>query len=742
MSQGASTPIEVRVAGKDMLQIAKYADTIVQKMKTVTYLRDVQISQPLKMPTIEINIDRDKAAQWGVTVDEIARSVTASTSSSRFTQKIQWLDEKAAYTYQVQVQVPEYVMQTVDELKEISLTRGKARPVLADVATFNTKEVPGEYDRMGPRRFLTINANIHKKDLGTATTAVQQILHNMGEPPKGIKTEVLGVSRLFSETMDSLQTGLSFAVLIIFLLLAANYQSVKLSAAVLVTVPAVILGSLLLLLQTGSTLNLQSYMGIIMSIGVSVANAILIVTNAEQLRLEYRDAEKAAVMAASIRLRPILMTSLAMIAGMIPMASGMGEAGEQSAPLGRAVIGGLIASTFAALFILPLAFAAMQKKSTLESPSLLPDLKRKKLGEMLKLSSLLIGIVLLANACGNTHKPVDMTAGKPQPVQTVECTQVVRRPLSSVAKLPGELKPFEAVAIYPKVTGFLKQVPVDMGTVVRKGQVLMVLEAPEIAQHLQAAKARYAQVQAISLHSKDRYERIRKTAETPGAVSPYELESAKATMKADEATLEAEKANVAAIETSMAYLTVTAPFDGIITERNVHPGALVGPDTKGGDKPPLVLQQEKKLRLVVYAPEYLNVDDKGMVSYQLSSNPGKTYQARIARYAGAMSAGMRSEAYEMDIQAEDRLVKPGMFAEVLLPLKVNAQSFVVPGSTIVNTTTGKYLIALDEGRHTRFIHVKEGISSNDSTEVFGQLAGNEQVLLHPSADITEGAILK
>jgi multidrug efflux pump subunit AcrB len=156
-------------------------------------------------------------------------------------------------------------------------------------------------------------------------------------------------------------------------MLAANFQSFKVSAVVLATVPAVILGSLLLLLATGSTLNLQSYMGIIMSVGVSISNAVLLITNAEQLRLHNGDALKSAREAAALRLRPIMMTAMAMVVGMIPMASGVGEAGDQSAPLGRAVVGGLIASTFAALFILPLAFAWGQEKSSTKSVSLEAD---------------------------------------------------------------------------------------------------------------------------------------------------------------------------------------------------------------------------------------------------------------------------------------------------------------------------------------------------------------------------------
>jgi len=373
MSEGANTPIEVQVAGKDMQQIQDYAYNVLAKLKQIPYLRDVQVNQPLNYPVISITLDRLKVSQLGLNVADIARSVTASTSSSRFTLKNLWLDEKNSYTYQVQAQVPEFVMNSMDELKEIPLVTGQSSPTLADVATFKINTSPGEYDRTGPRRFITVSANIYKKDLGTATADVQKALKSVGSAPKGLIATIEGMSNLLTETLSSLQNGLMFAILVIFLLLAANYQSFKLSLTVLVTIPAVILGSITALLITGSTLNLQSYMGMIMSTGVSVANAILIVTNAEYLRLEFKNSTRAAVTAASIRLRPILMTSFAMIAGMVPMASGMGEAGEQSAPLGRAVIGGLFASTIAALFILPLVFAWVQEKTTYDEPSLMPE---------------------------------------------------------------------------------------------------------------------------------------------------------------------------------------------------------------------------------------------------------------------------------------------------------------------------------------------------------------------------------
>jgi multidrug efflux pump subunit AcrB len=373
MAQGAATPIEVRVASKNIGDMQAYSARLMEKLRAIPYLRDVQVAQPLKFPTLVIRMNRQKLAQMGLGIDNVSRSISDATASSRYTLKNLWLDDAKQYTYNTQVQIPEYSMNSLEQLRDIPLVPGKMRPVLADAADISIDSLPGEYDRSGPRRFLTINANLYKKDLGSATTAVQKAIDEMGAPPNGLVAEIKGLSALLTETLSSLQGGLLAAIIVILLLLTANYQSFGLAIAVLATVPAVLTGALLILLATGATLNLQSYMGIIMSVGVSVANAILIVTNAEALRLEYRDPFRAATMAASIRLRPILMTSFAMIAGMIPMASGLGEAGDQSAPLGRAVIGGLVASTVAALFIVPLVYGWTQQKQSFTSVSLLPE---------------------------------------------------------------------------------------------------------------------------------------------------------------------------------------------------------------------------------------------------------------------------------------------------------------------------------------------------------------------------------
>ncbi|WP_447636861.1 efflux RND transporter permease subunit [Flavobacterium microcysteis] len=378
LSQGSPTPIEVRIAGKNKKLNEEYANKIIAKLNKISYFRDVQIAQPIKYPSLDINIDRTRAAQVGVDMNEVSRSLIASTSSSRYTEKNTWIDEKAGLSYSVQVQVPLNKMKSVHDMGEIPLLKNSTRPVLSDVATITPSFTYGENDNLGAMPYISVTGNIHQTDLGTASKDVQKTIASLGELPRGLFIEPIGLSKVLGETMSSLQAGLLVAIVVIFLMLSANFQSFRISLVILTTVPAVVLGSLLLLLLTGSTLNLQSYMGIIMSVGVSIANAVLLVTNAEQLRKHNGDALLSAREAASLRLRPILMTSVAMIAGMLPMAIGHGEGGDQVSPLGRAVIGGLLFSTFTVLIILPLIFAWVLGKTTTQSVSLDPEDKESK----------------------------------------------------------------------------------------------------------------------------------------------------------------------------------------------------------------------------------------------------------------------------------------------------------------------------------------------------------------------------
>jgi multidrug efflux pump subunit AcrB len=378
LNLGSNNPVEIAVVGRNFSQSRKIAEQLIQKLKAVEYLRDVQIATPLDYPGIRVDIDRVKAGQLGLTVDQVSKSTVAATSSSRFTQPNYWLDESTGTAYQVQVEYPQYRMNSADQLELIPLTNNAGNPLyLRDVATIKKNTSPGGYDRINQQRFITITSNIHNKDLGAAIKEVNKSISSLGELPTGVRIMVRGQAELLKDTMSELQSGLIIAIIVILLMLAIFFQSFKLSLAVLSIIPAVVLGSMLLLFLSGKTLNIQSYMGTIMAVGVAVANAILFITNAEHHR-RHEHSTGFAVVGAFNRLRPILMTSLAMIAGMIPLSIGLGEGGDQTAPLGIAVIGGLLFSTISTLIFLPMMYSWVVGRNPYKNPSLDPEDEHSK----------------------------------------------------------------------------------------------------------------------------------------------------------------------------------------------------------------------------------------------------------------------------------------------------------------------------------------------------------------------------
>ena len=373
LSQGTNNPVEIRVSGMMKKMNSMYAEKLLTKIKEIEYMRDQQIPQSMSYPALQINIDRVKAAQLGLDAQDIAKSLVTATASTRYTNKNFWVGGMMGIAYDVQVQTPQNILNSKEELANIPLSKNSDRPVLGDVATITSAKELGESYNLGTMGYTTVTANIHKKDLEQASKDVKKAIESLGELPKGVNIEIAGMAPVLDETMSSLSSGLLIAAAVIFLMLAATFQSFRVSLVILTTVPFVIVGSLTLLKLTGSTLNLQSYMGLIMSVGVSIANAVLLISNAETIRKSTGNASDAGIEAAKLRIRPIIMTTLAMAAGMLPMAIGFGEGGDQVSPLGRAVIGGLIFSTFSVLVILPLVFGWIQKNASIISPSLDPE---------------------------------------------------------------------------------------------------------------------------------------------------------------------------------------------------------------------------------------------------------------------------------------------------------------------------------------------------------------------------------
>ena len=373
MSFGSPTPIEVAVQGISLQDDYTFAQKVQTQMAKLAFLRDLQFAQAADFPTLDINIDRERAGQFGLTMADVVRSVVPATSSSRFTQPNYWRDPNSGNAFQIQVQLPQNRMQSAENVGNVPVMQdGRTDTRLTDIAALKLGTMPGLIERYNGQHVVSLTANIHGLTLGEAAQKLNQALSAAGDPPKGVSVTLRGEIPPLEQTLSGLRIGLLLAVLVIFLLLSANFQSVRLALAIVLTIPVVLCGVLLMLLITGTTLNAQSFMGGIMAIGIAVANSILLVTFSERARHEGRNNLEAAQEGAASRLRAVLMTAAAMIFGMVPMAIGFGEGGSQSAPLGRAVIGGLILSTFTTLTVLPSIYAILQRRASSSSPSLNP----------------------------------------------------------------------------------------------------------------------------------------------------------------------------------------------------------------------------------------------------------------------------------------------------------------------------------------------------------------------------------
>ncbi len=391
MSLGSPAPIEVVVSGRNLDDSSSFMDKVQAEMTKVPTLRDLQVQQTLHYPTVQVSVDRQRAGLSGVTAHDIGDSLIAATYSSRYTSRNYWVDTVAGTSYQVQVQVPPMHMTDATDVAQIPLTTASNRQtsatrpmdspsnpspplLLRDVARVMRSDMPGEIDRYNMRRYLSLTANVEGEDLGRAIDHVEAAIKAAGTPPKGVEVDMRGQVKPMRQMFLSLEIGLSVAVLVILIMLTAYFQSFRLALTAVASVPAVLTGVVLALYVTGTTLNIESFMGAIMAVGVAVSNAILLVSFGDRHRLEDgMEPALAATTAAKGRLRPILMTSCAMISGMIPMSLGLEEGSEQNAPLGRAVMGGMACSTFAALLVLPAVFTFVMAGASTRSASLDPD---------------------------------------------------------------------------------------------------------------------------------------------------------------------------------------------------------------------------------------------------------------------------------------------------------------------------------------------------------------------------------
>jgi CzcA family heavy metal efflux pump len=359
---GLPSPIDVQVQGYDPANY-EIARRLRSRLATVPGAVDVHMHQVVDAPDLHLDIDRVRAAQFGLTQQDVANSLYISLSSSAAVQPNFWLDPKMGITYAVAAQTPQYSIDSVNALENTPIpihTLNNRTEVLGNMATLTPAVLPVVINHHNGAPVFDIFANTQDSDLGSVAAKVNRIVkEESGHLPPGTKIIVRGQVESMNEAFDRLGIGLAFAALLVYLLMVVNYQSWLDPFIIICALPGAFCGIVWALFLTQTTFNVPSLMGAIMSIGVATANSILLVTFANELRAKGMAPLEAAVTAGFTRLRPIIMTACAMIIGMLPMALGLGEGGEQNAPLARAVIGGLAVATFATLFFVPLMFTVI-----------------------------------------------------------------------------------------------------------------------------------------------------------------------------------------------------------------------------------------------------------------------------------------------------------------------------------------------------------------------------------------------
>ncbi len=347
--------------------------------------------------------------------------------------------------------------------------------------------------------------------------------------------------------------------------------------------------------------------------------------------------------------------------------------------------------------------------------------------------SLFICCLTFLSACSsNENKKVENDPKSQTP--SYKQVAVKKSGVATMIKLPAQLFAYQEVSIFPKVNGYVKNVYVDIGSEVHEGQLLMVLDAPEIVQAVAQAREKYAQAKAGYSIDKENYARLTEASLTAGAVSPLDLSSARSKVEADSALANAEKSNWQIQQTMQEYLNVVAPFNGIITERNVFPGELVNAASK--DRPMLELKEIKLLRLKVDVPEAFagSFRKNDTISFYTSAFPGKKITGHISRQSMNINAQLRSERIEADIENKNENLQPGMYADVVLYSLGNMNALSVPRSAVVISTEGKYVIAVRNGKNIK-VDVLTGNETKESIEIFGQIQAGENVIENANDEI-------
>jgi multidrug efflux pump subunit AcrB len=370
---GLSAPIDIQLQGRDVTGNLALAHKMAGQLSEIPGAVDVHVHQVYDEPGFTVSMDRSHAEQLGISARDIATTVLNSLSGSFQTSPSFWLDPKNGVSYSIVVQSPQYNIGSLQDLENLPVHGANSSQILANLATISRNSEPATVYHYGVLPVIDVYANVQDRDLGAISRGVDKIVANaQTEAPKTTTMAVRGQVRTMTDSFVGLGQGLIGSIILVYLLMVVNFQSWTEPFIIITALPGALTGIVWMLFLTGTTLSVPALMGSIMCIGVATANSILVISFAKERMTELKNAHKSVLEAGTTRLRPVIMTAMAMIIGMVPMSLGLGEGGEQNAPLGRAVIGGLIVATVATLFFVPVVYSLIRGRSDEKQPKSQP----------------------------------------------------------------------------------------------------------------------------------------------------------------------------------------------------------------------------------------------------------------------------------------------------------------------------------------------------------------------------------
>ncbi|MBS3912994.1 MAG: efflux RND transporter periplasmic adaptor subunit [Bacteroidetes bacterium] len=718
---GLPSPIDVQVTGNNLYKAHEIAVQVRDVINQVEGTEDVRIQQRYDHPEIKVEIDRTKSAQLGIDAEHIVKNTVSALNSSVNFKPSFWIDEKNGNHYFVGVTYPEVELDNPQSVENISLkgTNGQVTQ-LKNVAKTSLTSAPIEINHLNLQRVTDIFANVEGRDIGSVAGEIESKLQAIRKGlPEGYKIEIRGEVQSMQEGFSNLGLGLILAILLVYLVIVPLLRSFKLPLIIITVIPLGLIGVTAMLLATNTYLNIQSLMGIIMMVGITVAYCNLLVDKMNNLLKDGKPLVEAIKEGVANRFRPILMTAIVAVLALFPMALGYETGGEANVPLARAIIGGVLAATFLSLFVVPILFFLLNKKSKIKMNSI---------------NIMFIPLVVaLVSSCGNNsdnhRNKKQETKSESGKTPTVLVESPVQHQFSGSLQISGTAKPNQQIKLFAMTNGYIQQLKADIGDFVKEGQVLAVLENPELFSEKSKLEAELKGKKSIYDRLKGIYEK------TPQLTTIADVEKT-------EAEYESTNAQLKNVLQQINYLNVKAPFSGVIVNRFVDKGAVIQSGLNNSNAIPLFeIQDVQPIRLTIDVSETdAALISKGtMVEITFPEMPNLKFSGAVSRIAFGLNETTKTMKVEIDLPNGDLKIRSGMYAKVEIQRSGHKDALSVPNEAIGNVKGQSFIYVIENGT-VRKVEVKTGIRDEKFTELLsGEIKLSDKIVVQGKEFCSNGA---